>query len=114
MRVFHFFCECIKKLKINYINEEGVRKVRSLTYIFNDYKIPVVSLSMPYKEWFGKEGMYNNIRIEYEKRANLEYFDPVDDSYFYRNTQVKIGGNYTMGYPQRTMNLNFNKDEYVM
>ena len=102
--------ECV--LTINYINDKGESKVRSLTYIFNDYKIPVVSLSMPYDEWFGKEGMYNNIRIEYEKRADLEYFDPVYDSYFYRNTQVKIGGNYTMGYPQRTLNLNFNKDQF--
>lgn len=98
---------------IKYTDNEGNEKVRSLTYIFDEYNIPVVSLSMPYDNWFGKEGMYNNIRIEYEKRANLEYLDPLNkDDYFYRNTQVKIGGNYTMGYPQRTLNLNFNKDEF--
>ena len=101
-----------KVITINYIDANNNSHTRSLSYIFGDYDIPVVSLSMPYKEWFGSTGLYNNIRIEYEKRANLEYIDPEQDEYFYRNTQVKIGGNWTVGYPQRTLNLNFNKDEF--
>lgn len=86
---------------------------RSLTYIIdeNNIDIPIVSLSMPYSDWFGKDGFYNKIKDDIEKRGNLEYFDPVNDDYFYRNTQVKLGGNFTLGYPQRTLNLNFNKDE---
>lgn len=87
---------------------------RALTYILDpEYKIniPVVSLSMPYKDWFGENGFYNQIREEIEKRAHLEYYDITTDEYFYRNTQVKLGGNWTLGYPQRTLNLNFNKDE---
>ena len=63
--------------------------------IFSDYKIPVVSLSMPYDNWFGKEGMYNNIRIEYEKRANLEYLDPLNkDDYFYRSNNPFLCTNF--------------------
>lgn len=98
-------------LTISYDNN-GVKKTRSLSYIFGEFDIPVVSLSMPYDNWFGKTGIYNNIRDEYEQRCNFEYFDLEYDEYFYINTQIKIGGNYTMGYPQRTLNLNFNKDEY--
>ncbi len=98
-------------LTISYDNN-GVKKIRSLSYIFGEFDIPVVSLSMPYDRWFGKTGIYNNIRDEYEQRCNFEYFDLEYDEYFYINTQIKIGGNYTMGYPQRTLNLNFNKDEY--
>ena len=51
---------------------------RSLTYIIDDkdYTIPVVSLNMPYENWFGEEeGMYNKIREEVEHRVYLEYFD---------------------------------------
>lgn len=87
---------------------------RSLTYFLDleqSVGIPLISLSMPYKDWFGNNGFYNQIRSEIEKRANLEYYDITTDEYFYRNTQVKLGGNWTLGYPQRTLNLNFNKDE---
>lgn len=88
---------------------------RSLSYIIDKEnrfdEIPVVSLSMPYTEWFGQNGFYNKIREEIEKRVNLEYYDPIYDEYFYRNSQIKLGGNWSLGYPQRTLNLNFNKDE---
>ena len=87
---------------------------RSLTYIIDDidYKIPVVSLTMPYDDWFDeKTGMYNNIRKEVEKRVYLEYFDFVNDESFALNSKIKLGGNWTLGYPMRTLNLNFNKDE---
>ncbi len=88
---------------------------RSLTYIIdkdNYFSIPVVSLSLPYEEMFGNNGFYNKIREEIEKRVNLEYIDPVYEEYFYRNSQVKLGGNWSLGYPQRTLNLNFNKNEF--
>lgn len=88
---------------------------RSLTYIIDEdadsYQIPIVSLSMPYGSYFGEDGFYNRIREDIAKRVHLEYIDPVYDEYFYRNSQIKLGGNWSLGYPQRTLNLNFNKDE---
>ena len=87
---------------------------RSLTYLIDDkeYTIPVVSLNMPYDNWFGEEeGMYNKIREEVEHRVYLEYFDFKNDEYFSLNSKIKLGGNWTLGYPMRTLNLNFNKDE---
>ena len=98
-------------------NDGSVLLNRSLSYILHDeiipenIDIPVVSLSLPYDDIFGSGGFYNKIREEIEKRANLEFIDPKYNEYFYRNTQIKLGGNWTMGYPQRTLNLNFNKDE---
>ncbi len=88
---------------------------RTLTYIIDKEErftsIPIVSLSMPVKDWFGDNGFYNKIREDIKKRVHFEYYDPVYDEYFYRNSQVKLGGNWSLGYPQRTLNLNFNKDE---
>ena len=89
---------------------------RSLSYIIRDdadtIDIPIVSLSMPYNDLFSSgKGFYNKIREEIEKRANLEYIDPVYDEYFFRNTQIKLGGGWSIGYPQRTLNLNFKRDE---
>lgn len=105
-------------VKINVVNKSTKETVykRSLTYIISDkvteyIKIPVISLSLPYDEFIGDNGFYNKIREDISKRADLEYFDNTYDEYFYRNTQVKLGGNWTVGYPQRTLNLNFNKDE---
>lgn len=88
---------------------------RALSYMVSDFEhtIPIISLSMPYDRWFGKEeGFYNQIRDEIEQRCNLEYWDAKYDEYFFRNTQIKLGGNWTLGYPMRTLNLNFNKDQY--
>lgn len=89
---------------------------RSLTYLIHDkitqnISIPVISLSISYDDIFGDSGFYNNIQDEISKRADMEYFDPEYNESFYRNTQIKLGGNWTMGYPQRTFNLNFNKDQ---
>ncbi len=105
-------------VKINVVNKSTKETVykRSLTYIISDkvtqsIKIPLISLSLPYDEFIGENGFYNKIREDISKRADLEYFDNTYDEYFYRNTQVKLGGNWTVGYPQRTLNLNFNKDE---
>lgn len=99
-------------ITIKYIDGEGNEKVRTLTYLTGDFDIPVVSLSMPYDNWFGTEnGFYNKIREEIEHRVNMEYFDSEYNEYFYINSQIKLGGNWTLGYPLRTLNLNFNKDE---
>lgn len=105
-------------LKINVVNKNNKETVfkRSFTYlsedkITKDINIPVVSLSMPYDDIMGSNGFYNKIREDISRRADLEFFDPEYNEYFYRNTQIKLGGNWTLGYPQRTFNLNFNKDE---
>ncbi len=85
--------------------------------------VPIISLSMPEKNWFDgvPNGMgtsiYNNVYVpgtnmqqEYTARANLEFFDQYGYS-FAVNTQVKVGGGWSRGRPQRTLHLNFNKDE---
>ena len=41
----------------------------------------------------------------------MEFFD-TDGTGFEINTQVKVGGGWSRGRPQRTLHLNFNKDEY--
>lgn len=85
--------------------------------------VPIISLSMPEKNWFdgvpngrGKS-VYNNVYIpggnaqaDNKARANLEFFDQYGYS-FSTNTQVKVGGGWSRGRPQRTLHLNFNKDE---
>lgn len=105
-------------LKISVVDKNTKETVfkRSFTYLIEDkitkdIDIPVVSLSMPYDDIMGSNGFYNKIREDISRRADLEFFDPEYNEYFYRNTQIKLGGNWTLGYPQRTFNLNFNKDE---
>lgn len=87
----------------------------SMTYLVDsthDYTIPIVSLSMPFIRWFGSPNyFYNNIYEEIDQRVHLEYFDPVSKDYWQRNSKIKLGGNWSKGYPQRTLNLNFKKDE---
>ncbi|MDD7157588.1 MAG: CotH kinase family protein [Firmicutes bacterium] len=85
--------------------------------------VPIISLSMPAKKWFDGIGggrgtsVYNNVYVpgtnvqqDYSARANLEFFDEYGYS-FAVNTQVKVGGGWSRGRPQRTLHLNFNKDE---
>ena len=107
--------QTIITLRVYDLESESDVLNRSLSYIIDKEgkysDIPVVSLSMPYTEWFGTNGFYNKIRENIEKRVNLEFYDPVYDEYFYRNSQIKLGGNWSLGYPQRTLNLNFNKDQ---
>ena len=105
-------------LKINVVDKKTKETVfkKSFTYLIEDkitknIDIPIVSLSMPYDDIMGSNGFYNKIREDISERADLEFFDPEYNEYFYRNTQIKLGGNWTLGYPQRTFNLNFNKDE---
>ncbi len=85
--------------------------------------VPILSISMPEENWFdgipNGEGtsIYNNVYLpgggnsaaDNKARANLEFFD-VDGS-FSVNTQIKVGGGWSRGRPQRTLHLNFNKDE---
>lgn len=108
-------CNVINILVKDEVNDVEVLN-RSLTYIidkeFKYNKVPIVSLSMPFDDWFGKNGMYNDIMHDISKRVNLEYFDPTIGDTFYVNSKIKLGGNYSKGYPQKTLNLNFNKDQY--
>ena len=101
----------INVITVKLVDDDGNEKVRTLTYLHNDYSLPVVSLSMEYDEWFGNDGFYNKIREDISKRVNLEYFDSTYNEYFYANSKIKLGGNWSLGYPQRTLNLNFNKDQ---
>lgn len=87
----------------------------SLSYLVDQthtYTIPLISLSMTYVNWFGSPyHFYNNIYEEAEQRVHLEYFDPITKDYWQRNSKIKLGGGWSKGYPQRTLNLNFKKDE---
>ena len=87
----------------------------SLTYLVDTthtYTLPIISLSMTYIKWFGSPyNFYNNIYEEAEQRVHLEYFDPINKDYWQRNSKIKLGGGWSKGFPQRTLNLNFKKDE---
>ena len=99
---------------ITFVNQK-VETNMSLTYLIdslNEYTLPIISLSMPYRRWFGSPYyFYNNIKEEVEQRVQLEYIDPVTKDYWQRNSKIKVGGGWTKGYPLRTLNLNFKKDE---
>ena len=88
----------------------------SLTYLVDqtkEYELPMLFLSMPYLRWFGSPYyFYNNIYEEVDQRVHLEYYDPVSKEYWQRNSKIKLGGGWSKGYPQRTLNVNFNKDEH--
>ncbi|MBO4355840.1 MAG: chitobiase/beta-hexosaminidase C-terminal domain-containing protein, partial [Clostridia bacterium] len=89
----------------------------SVTYIVKknaeDYfTIPVICLSMPYDDWFdNEEGIYNICYHDLKARAYMEYYDLTTGESFKINTSVKVGGGYSRGYPKKTLNLNFKKDE---
>ena len=104
-------CTVVRLLETDSAGTEVAR--RTATYLVRDggrsaFPLPVVSLTMP-KETF--ESFYNDIDNESKERAELEYFDFTSGERFALNTQIKVGGNWTKGYPYRTMNLNFNKNE---
>ncbi len=76
---------------------------------YEDY--PIVSLYMSYDDWMNTEtGMYNRYTLDVTKRVNLEFFDK--DESFSVNSQVKIAGGWSIGWPQRTLHLNFGNDQY--
>ena len=101
-------------IDITFVNQK-VETNMSLTYLVDnltEYTLPIISLSMPYRKWFGSPYyFYNNIKEEVEQRVQLEYIDPVTGDYWQRNSKIKVGGGWSKGYPQRTLNLNFKKDE---
>ena len=108
----YFHNACV--VDITFVYEETQTNM-SLSYLVdseNTYQIPLVFVNMPYRKWFGSPYyFYNNIKEEVEQRTQLEFFDPVTGDYFQRNSKIKLGGGWSKGYPQRTLNLNFNKDE---
>ena len=93
--------------------------------VTDDYQfdnIPIISLSMPANYWFdgipnGRgESVYNNVYIpggnaqaSKTARVNLEFFD--ENGSFSTNSQVKVGGGWSRGRPQRTLHLNFLRNE---
>lgn len=104
-------CTVLKLLETDADGNEVARK--TATYFIREggeryFTIPVISLSLPQEDALS---FYNDIENESKERAGLEYFDFSSGERFALNTQVKIGGNWTKGYPYRTVNLNFNKDE---
>lgn len=104
-------CTVVRLLEMDASGKEVARKTATYFVRSNGkaaFPLPVVSLTMP-KETF--ESFYNDIDNESKERAELEYFDFTSGEHFALNTQIKVGGNWTKGYPYRTMNLNFNKDE---
>ncbi len=74
----------------------------------SEFPLPVISISLPLEDALS---FYNDIQNESKERAEMEYFDFVSGERFALNTQIKLGGNWTKGFPYRTMNVNFNKDE---
>ena len=96
------------------VDGEGVEVARkSATYFVREagadaFPLPVISLTLPQSDALA---FYNDIEKEKKKRAEMEYFDFTSGERFALNTQIKIGGNWTKGFPYRTMNVNFNKDE---
>lgn len=104
-------CNVITMIEVDKNSQEIARK--TATYFIQPdgeahFPLPVISLSL---SSHAALGFYNDIANESKTRAEMEYFDFVNDQYFAYNTQIKVGGNWTKGYPYRTMNVNFNKDE---
>ena len=97
-------------LRLLEVDSSGIEVARKTATYFvgKQFSLPVISLSMPKEKALS---FYNDIDNESKERAELEYFDFTSGERFALNTQIKIGGNWTKGYPYRTMNLNFNKDE---
>ncbi len=112
------------KKKLNTLNiilkdkaTDEVKLDKTYTYIvesnaYSKYKIPVVSVNLPYEDMFDSySGFYNNIRDDISARCSFEIIDPYYNEYTNINSSIKLGGNWTLGYPLRTLNMNFNKDE---
>ena len=94
----------VRLLEVDESGKEVARKTATY-FIGKAFSLPVVSLSMPEKDALK---FYNDIEKESKARAEVEYFDFASGERFACNTQIKIGGNWTKGYPYRKMNLNFN------
>lgn len=104
-------CVCLRLLEVDAEGNAVAQKTAS--YFVRSggesyFTLPVISLTMPEEDAIG---FYNDIEDESKERAFLEYFDFESGERFSLNTQVKLGGNWTKGFPYRTINVNFNKDE---
>lgn len=104
-------CTVVNLLETDASGAEVARK--TVVYLYRaggttSVTLPIVTLNLPQSNALS---FYNDIAEESKERANLDYFDFVSGESFSLNTQVKLGGNWTMGFPYRTMNLNFAKDE---
>ena len=104
-------CTVVRLLETDSAGREIARK--TATYFISEkgeeaFTLPVVSLSLAEENALN---FYNDIVNEPKERAEMEYFDFASGERFALNTQIKLGGNWTKGYPYRTMNCNFNKDE---
>lgn len=104
-------CTLVKLLETDSNGTEIARK--TVVYLYRGsgetaVTLPVVTLNLAQDDALS---FYNDIQDESKERANLDYFDFTSGESFSLNTQIKLGGNWTKGFPYRTMNLNFNKDE---
>ena len=90
--------------------EENAFKSSSITqtYFFNeDFSIPVVSLVCDSKNLYDKEsGIVTNHDKKWMKKASVEYFKE-GKSKFMKNIGLKISGNNTRGYPQKSFAIYF-------
>ncbi len=84
----------------------------------NQYKIPIVCLTMPKENWLGidnRDGLYNRNyhqnNVDDKYRGYLEYYDPTTGKSFALESQFKRGGNWTRGEWQRSINCNFTKND---
>ncbi len=103
-------CTVLRLLETDASGAEVARK--TATYFVRTggeayFTLPVISLVLPPED----AAFYNDVENESKTRAEMAYFDFVSGERFALNTQIKVGGNWTKGYPYRTMNVNFNKDE---
>lgn len=104
-------CRVLRLLETDASGKEIGR--RNVNYFINEngkagYPLPVVSIVLDPEDALA---FYNDRENESKARAELCYFDFATGESFRRNTQIKLGGNWTKGFPYRTMNVNFNKDE---
>lgn len=103
-------------LEINSSGDTVAQKRGTFIILSSVPDIPVVCLSASVSDWIGtgSGGLYNtypDLNVDEKYRAQLEFYN-VDGSSFNLNTQMKRGGNWTRAYPCRTININFNKDQY--
>lgn len=92
---------------------------RTVTYVVTSERYssilssePIIFLTADSSEWVGAGGIYTNQWDDsLSLRAEMEYYDYSTNERYFVNTQVKIGGKWTRGYPQHTLNLNFKHDE---
>lgn len=101
----------LRLLETTESGEEVGRKTLNYFYGANgaaDFPLPVVSIVMSGDDAIS---FYNDIAGESKKYAVICYYDFKTGECFQRSTQIKLGGNWTKGFPYRTMNINFNKDE---